>query len=367
VRSGSWLRHLRSGNGGIVRGFVFHSPGVGDVETVKDPQLTPDGVIIEPLVSGVCGTDVHMFYEGTLTQADSLPVVMGHEFVGRVIETGAEATARLPYPDGRGLVAGDLVGVEPMLPCGRCTNCQRGWPNLCTDWGHLGILTDGSWADFVRAPGSRVIRIDADVDVSAVGLLEPLACAVNFVLDKGELQAGQRVVIFGGGPIGLLCAQVALAASAAAVLVVEPSEQRRALARRVGATHTVASGEADEIRDELGTEPDLIVDASGHPAAVATAVALARPGSRLVLAGLGSGALTPMDTNAIVQKELEIRGGFASRWAFGRALALIASNSVDTAALVTKTVPWSQAADVLAELHTGNPSVCKILLSNEVQ
>lgn len=345
-----------------MQGFVYREPAHAEVEDVPDPELAEDGLIVQPVVSGVCGTDVHMFYEGTLTRADRRPVVMGHEFVGRVVEIGPKAFDALPYPDGGRPQVGDLVGVEPMLPCGRCPSCLRGRPNLCRDWGHLGILDHGSWADYVAVPGRRTVRISPQTDPRAAGLLEPLACAVNFVLERGQVRAGDRVVIFGGGPIGLLCAQVAVAAGAE-VAVVEPNPTRRDLATRIGAHHVVAEPSPDAVAEALSAE--VVIEASGHPSALTAAIAVAPAGGRVVLAGLGSGAPVPLDMNLLVQKELEVRGGFASRWAFGRALALIESGRVDTAALISQTVPWQQARDVIERLHAGRPDICKVLLLNE--
>jgi 2-desacetyl-2-hydroxyethyl bacteriochlorophyllide A dehydrogenase len=345
-----------------VLAFVMEGTGVGGVRDVPDPVASAGQLLVRPDYSGLCGTDVHMFHEGTLTRPDALPVVMGHEFTGVVEEIGPGALDRRPYPEDRPLQVGDRVAVEPMLPCGRCLRCLRGRPNLCLDWSHLGILVDGAWAELVAVPGSRAVRIPESIDPVESGLLEPLACAVNFVLDRGEVAPGDAVLVLGAGPIGLLSAQVAVAAGAGSVVVSEPNPLRRELASSVGATAVVdpVAGLPDLRELTGGREVDVVVEATGVPAAVASAITLAPSGSRVVLAGLGGSSAVPLDANLLVQKELEVRGGFASRWAFARAIDLLARERVRTAPLVSSVRHWSEALEAMKAM-TGDPATCKIL------
>lgn len=338
--------------------------GMGRRERVSDPTPRPGDVIIAPAYSGLCGTDIHMFNEGTLTRQDALPVVMGHEFVGTVVELGPEHPHREPH----GLRIGETVAVEPMLPCNACTQCHAERFNLCSDWSHLGILENGCWADYVRVPAGRASRLPDGVSTYAAALAEPLACAVNFVMHRGALKPGENVLILGAGAIGLLSAAMARAAGACLVIVSEPQQQRRESAGKVGADLTLdplTQDIGDAIRTALpkAAGVDLIIEATGSKSAVSQAIALAAPGSRIVLSGLGAEGTTPIDTTGIVTKELSVLGGFASRRAMHTGLQAIAAGYVDTDHLVTSIRPWADAESAMRDALV-DPATCKILFSH---
>lgn len=345
-----------------MRAFVMRGIGDAGVETVADPVPEVADMVIAPLLSGMCGTDVHMYREGTLTRRESLPVVMGHEFVGEIADTNGHTTT----VSGDRLAVGTKVVVEPLLPCGTCRMCLQGKQNLCIQWSHLGILRDGSWADLVTAPAARVSVVPDGVSVEAAALSEPLACAVNFVIHQGGLSAGESVLILGAGPIGLLCASIAKAAGARLVAVSEPQEYRRSRAFEAGAdiVFDPSNGDlADEVLHHTqGLGFDLIVEATGAAPVVVQALEVAQPGSRVVLAGLGNAGFAQVDANTIVTKELQVRGGFASRRAMGTALSVLQSGAVRTDLLITSIQPWTEAKKVM-DGGESNPKSCKNLFS----
>ncbi|OBC17118.1 hypothetical protein A5784_25010 [Mycobacterium sp. 852013-50091_SCH5140682] len=344
-------------------GFVMSDLGIGRRERLKDPTPRAGDVIVAPDYSGLCGTDIHMFNDGTLTQLDALPLVMGHEFVGRVVEVGA-SDHDVPIP----LRVGDAVAVEPMLPCERCHQCAAGRFNLCSNWSHLGILENGSWADFVRVPARRATKLPDGVTTYDAALAEPLACAVNFVVHRGQLQPGEAVLVLGAGPIGLLSICMAKSAGAEVVIVSEPHTYRREMASAVGADIVVdpmTQDLADAIRTALPNKlgVDLIVEATGSKSAVSQAITIAAPGSRIVMSGLGGG-LTPVDSDALVSKELTILGGFASRNAMQAGLDAIAAGYICTADFVTATYPWADAEHAMHKV-LADPETCKILFTHD--
>jgi 2-desacetyl-2-hydroxyethyl bacteriochlorophyllide A dehydrogenase len=347
-----------------VHAFVMSDIGIGRRERIKDPAPAAGDVIIAPEYSGLCGTDVHMFNEGTLTRQEALPVVMGHEFVGRIVEFGTSDAASV----GHRLRIGDAVAVEPLVPCQMCPQCRAKRPNLCADWSHLGILEDGCWADYVRVPIGRVTKLPEGVNPYDAALAEPLACAVNFVVHRGQLQPGQSVLIQGAGPIGLLSVCMARAAGASVVIVSEPHAHRRQAALKVGAD-VVVDPMTQDLPDTIRTYVpgaagvDLIVEATGSKTAVSQSVSLAAPGSRIVLSGLGSGGPTPIDTTDIVAKELSILGGFASCDAMSTGLDAIAAGHVKTDDLVTAIYPWAEAEQAMQDMLV-DPHTCKILFSH---
>lgn len=342
--------------------FVMSDIGIGRRERVTDPTPSATDIVVTPGYSGLCGTDVHMFNEGSLVRHENLPLVMGHEFVGTVVEIGGD-TSRRPYGETDRLRIGDEVAVEPMLPCGQCTQCLRGKSNLCTNWSHLGILEDGCWADFVRVPTARATKLPEGVSLYDAALAEPLSCAVNFVVHRGKLAVGESVLIMGAGPVGLLSIAVARAAGAGTIIVSEPQSHRRLTAELMGADLVIDPLTQDlpgVVRSNAAHGVDLIVEASGSKAAVSQSVSIASSGTRIVLSGLGGIGPTPIDTSAIVTKELTILGGFASRWAMQAGLSAIAAGRISTDHLVTSVRDWSNAEQAMQDMLS-DPMTCKIL------
>lgn len=344
-----------------MQAFVMSDLGVGGVATVPDPSPGTGEALLAPVFSGLCGTDIHLFREGTMLDRNALPLVLGHEFVAEVVDARGLRTI-----DGIPLEPGSLVAAEPVLPCGACVQCARGRFNLCADWTHLGITRNGSWAELVVAPAARLTHVPQGISAREAALAEPLACAVNFILDRGGLRAGQSVLVLGAGPVGLLAAAVARAAGAAAVVVSEPQPGRRERAHAIGADLVV-----DPIGEDLSTAVseftrgagvDLIVEITGAAAAVAQAIVLARPGTRVVLAGLGNCDPVPVDVNQVALKELEVRGGFASRWAMSRGLNLLARGTVGVESIITSERSWAEAITAMDDMRS-DPDTCKIVLS----
>ncbi len=347
-----------------MKAFRMQGIGEGSVQTVDDPVLGEDELLVEPVVSGLCATDVHVYFEGALVR--DLPLTMGHETVGRVIEARRSGDWS-PYAENAQTVqVGDLVCVEPLLPCNQCHACLRGRQNLCSNMSHLGIWRDGCWADYVTVPSLRAVPVHGSLSPSQAVFVEPLACALHF-LDRAGIGPGRSALIVGAGPAGLLTLQAAKASGASPLIVSDPADPRRRLAQDLGADLVVDPTEQDldeNIDDATaGLGCDVIIEVAGAPAAVQQAITIARPGSCVVLAGICGETHTEIDTNAIVTKELTIVGALASRWHFDRAMKLVVSGAVDTGPLVSRSTAWT---DVEAMLHVAHKdlSVVKILLEH---
>lgn len=346
-----------------MKAFRMHGVGQATFDDVSEPTPAAGDLVLEPVVTGLCSTDVHVLFDGALV--DELPITMGHEVVGRVVDARPPGSSD-PYADGRaGPRTGDLVCVEPLLPCGACFPCVRGRPNQCLHSNHLGISADGCWAELLTVPARRAVRVADGVEARRAIFVEPLACALHFI-DTAGLGPGQAVAVLGTGPAGLLTVQAA-AATGATVIASDPHPARRALAEKLGATVTVdptavdlGAALADATR---GVGPDAVVEIAGHPSAVAQAVDVAPPGSTVVLAGVCGQTHNAIDTNAIVMRELIVRGAVASRWHFARAMDLISSGRIDTGALVSMEEPWDHVDRLLGVAHDDR-DVCKILLQH---
>jgi (R,R)-butanediol dehydrogenase/meso-butanediol dehydrogenase/diacetyl reductase len=202
---------------------------------VVEPEPTSGEVQIRVKASGICGSDLHEYTNGPM----GLPVkphprtgkkvpdlTLGHEFSGEITRIS---------PDVIGFTAGDRVTVRPSLPCGQCKFCREGKPTLCPNVTFLGINGDGAFAPYIVAKASTVYKIPQEMTYEQASFCEPLAVAAHG-LRKGSVGLGTTVAITGAGPIGLLALQVAIAAGASKVFVIEPIGRRRDLALQLGAT-----------------------------------------------------------------------------------------------------------------------------------
>jgi L-iditol 2-dehydrogenase len=348
-----------------MKAFRMHGVAAGAVETVADPRPDSGDVVIEPLLSGVCSTDVHVYLEGALDAP--LPVTLGHEVVGRVV-AAPESREWAPYAANPGpLGEGDMVCVEPLLPCGGCHQCLRGRPNLCARQTHLGISRDGCFADLVSVPALRATALPEALVPDVAIFVEPLACALHFV-DKAGVGPGMSLLVLGAGPAGLLTVQAA-AIAGVDVIVSEMSASRRAHALRLGARVAIDPGSDDlgaaVLDATAGLGPDAVIEVTGNPDAVGQAIDVAPSGSTVVLAGICGQKRTLVDTNAVVRREITVTGALASRWHFGRAIALLRDGRIRVDGMVSRREHWTRADEVLRTAAVDR-DVCKILLTHAV-
>jgi len=255
--------------------------GVGRLEltAVPEPEPGPGDLKLRVHYCGVCGSDLHEFRSNILTIAGNRQTpIMGHEFSASVVGLG---------PGAEGFAVGDLVVVNPGLPCGECRYCQSGRDNLCEVISGVGYQRPGGFAEYLCAPASRAIRMPPDAPADLLALTEPLAVALH-ALNQGTLQRGESVFIAGAGPIGALCVAAARHLGAGQVIVSEPAANRRALAQRLGADEVIdPSASSASVRVlELtgGAGVDLAVECVGEARPLDDCLASTSRGGRTVVA-----------------------------------------------------------------------------------
>jgi len=284
----------------------------------------PGDVVVKVAMAGLCGTDYRIW---TGDRRVGYPRVLGHEFVGTVAETGFAVTR---------VRVGDRVAVEPNYSCGRCPLCREGNRNLCLSRTAVGIDVDGCFAETVRVPERCCWPAPAGVADEDLMITEPLAVVVRAVA-RGDVQAGASAAVVGAGSLGLLAVQV-LRGRGARVLVVSRTPRRFALARELGAevTRTVAEAPLEETaRAFSGREGvDVVLETAGTPEAVSHALALVRPGGRVVLTGLPHDP-TPVVFFSVVRREVTLTGSMIYQDEFPEAMRLVATGTVKTRPLVT--------------------------------
>jgi 2-desacetyl-2-hydroxyethyl bacteriochlorophyllide A dehydrogenase len=295
--------------------------------------------VVDVAYAGICGTDLHIC-AGEHPRAEA-PLVLGHEFVGRLTV------------DAGGLAAGQPVAVEPLLNCGHCTPCRTGRSHVCEQLRLIGIDVPGGVAEQVRVPESRLIALPDDVELHAAAFVEPLAVTVHAVRRSG-LRLGDTVMVAGAGPIGLGVAACARLAGAGEIFVSEPSAARRSVAEELGFTLLDPDDPGADLSERTRGELAAVVfDTAGHPAVAAGLASWTTVGGRIVFVGV-YGKPTALDLQDIVFRELDAVGcRVYERADMETAVAMIATGRFDPSPLITGTVALADAPAALDRLRSG--------------
>jgi threonine 3-dehydrogenase len=199
------------------------------IEDVPVPAVGRDDVLIRVLRTGVCGTDLHIYeWDGWAQQNVTVPLIIGHEFSGEIVELGSEVQE---------LETGDIVSGEGHLVCGRCRNCMAGRRVQCARTKGVGVNSPGAFAEYIVLPATNVWKHPADIDLAVAAIFDPFGNAVHTALTFPVL--GEDVLITGAGPIGIMAAIVARHAGARYVVITDVSPYRLDLARKIGVTSAV--------------------------------------------------------------------------------------------------------------------------------
>ena len=303
------------------RAAVLYAPGDLRVEDRAIPEPGPREVLVEITAVGVCGSDIHYYEHGRIGPYDVRdPLVLGHESAGRVVSLGEDATRHR---------VGDRVTLEPGVPCGRCRECRSGRYNLCADVAFFATPpVDGAFARYVTIHEDFAFALPEELSDEAGALMEPLSVGI-WACRKAGVSAGDRVLVTGAGPIGLLAMQVARAFGATQVEVSDVNERRLALAERTGATRVLRAG-ADE-----PAEADALIECSGHPPALGAGIAALRPAGTAVVVGMGPGDSAEVPLALIQNREIWLTGTFRYANTYPTAIALAAGRRVDLEAIIT--------------------------------
>ncbi|GAA1267405.1 L-threonine 3-dehydrogenase [Saccharothrix xinjiangensis] len=275
-------------------------PGLS-LTDVPDPTPGPGDVVVRVLRTGICGTDLHIdSWDDWAAHNVHAPLVLGHEFVGEVVEIGAAVT---------GVAVGDLVSGEGHLVCGTCRNCKAGRRHLCANTRGLGVHRDGAFAEYVVLPEENAWVHRAPVDLDVAAIFDPFGNAVHTALSFPVI--GEDVLITGAGPIGIMAAAVAKHAGARNVVITDVSEHRLELARAVGVDLALDVGRRtiSEAQAELGMSEgfDVGMEMSGKPIALQEMIGNMAHGGRIAMLGLPAEGF-PVDWSAVVLKMLHVKG-----------------------------------------------------------
>lgn len=315
-----------------MRAAVLDGTGGIDITDIPVPVPAEGEVVIAPVGTGVCGTDLHLA-DGDYPHG-RFPVVPGHEFAGYITAVGPGVT---------GFAEGDYVGVNPNVSCGQCRWCRIGATNLCVDLFPVGVAINGSVAEYVAVPARITHPISTAITHRAAPLIEPFACVLH-ALERVPDWKDQELVIFGAGSIGLMAIILGRAEGVTGIRVVEPNPARRQAAADLGAQQAVAS--ADEL-DRTGF--DLALDASGHPVAIGQAIDALGPRGRLIQMGVASPTATvPLNPYDVFAKEISIIGSNSLAEKYPESAERMVDLQGELSDLVTSTYPLEDYAAAMA-------------------
>jgi L-iditol 2-dehydrogenase len=306
------------------------------IEERSVPRPGPAEVVVRVRSVGVCGSDTHYYDHGRIGSfVVEEPLVLGHEASGEVTELGSDVTR---------LSIGQRVSVEPGVPDLTCEQCLAGRYNLCPDMRFFATPPiDGAFAEYVVVHEAFAHPVPEIISDDAAALLEPLSVGI-WACKKARVSAGDRVLITGAGPIGLVSVQAALAFGATEVIVSDVNPARLALAKDLGATEVVDARETT--LSDLPRPPGVLLECSGHAPAISDAIRALDRAGRAVLVGMG-GDEVPLPVSVVQERELQLTGTFRYAGTWPTAIALVAAGRIDLDRLVTGTYRLDQAEDAL--------------------
>ena len=308
------------------------------------PSPRAGEVLLRVMASGICGTDIHILrgeYMG------GYPVIPGHEFAGVVAGLGAGVTR---------VQLGERAAVEPNIACERCEECLNNRENFCRNWQAVGVSLPGGMSEYVIAPEQQVFGI-GDLPFEQAAFVEPLACVLHG-LEHLTLCPGDRVLLAGAGPIGMLLLRGLGLLGAARVDVAERNPARLGFAAKAGVGQAFAS--LDEARPDAY---DVVVDATGVPAVMARLLDYARPGGQVLWFGVPpSGAQMTLEPFKVFRKGLAIYGSFTSRRNSYQAVELLRSGRLGVGDLVSHRLPLEEFERGCQLIESGAEDVRKVMI-----
>jgi (R,R)-butanediol dehydrogenase/meso-butanediol dehydrogenase/diacetyl reductase len=338
-----------------MRAAMYHGQGDIRVEHVDEKELKPGDIRLEVGACGICGSDLHEYAEGPIAipenephpmTGETIPIRLGHEFSGTVIETGSDVESPRE---------GDRVVVNPIIACGDCQYCTSGQYSLCDSLMNIGIHGGGGgFAETVVVPAENAVALPANVPLEYGALVEPLSVSLHAVRRSG-LSAGDTVAVFGAGPIGLGVLQAALASGAKEAYVSEPRQARRDVAERLGATETIDPTETDPVRrisaaTDGGT--DTSFEVAGVEETLTQAIRATRKAGTAVVVSVYEEPAT-LHPNYVMMAERDIVGSYgyqggplSGRGEFATTVQMIDDGRLEVEPMVTSRI---QLEDIVAK------------------
>ncbi len=331
-----------------MKALVKHEAAAGlRLREVPRPVPGDSDVLIRVLRTGICGTDLHIYgWDAWAQQHLPVPLTIGHEFVGEVVEVGAKVS---------GPSVGDLVSGEGHVVCGACRNCRAGRRHLCAHTDSVGMTRDGAFAEYLVLPAGNVWQHKPGIDLDVAAIFDPFGNAVHTALAFPVM--GEDVLVTGAGPIGLMAAKVVRHAGARHVVISDVNEYRLDLAAKMGITDTVnpTAGPVVEMQRKLGMLEgfDVGLEMSGNAAALAEMVENMTHGGSIALLGLPSGPVS-LDLSTVVLNSLTLAGIYGREmFETWYAMSVMVDQGLDITPVITHRYPAEEFDEAFATARSG--------------
>lgn len=322
------------------------------IEQERPAVVNADDVLVKIKRVGICGSDMHI-YHGTNPLA-TYPRIVGHEVAGEVAEVGSAVT---------GLQPGDHVVVEPINYCGECYACRKGRPNVCEKLSVFGVHEDGGMREYAVLPEKQLHSVNKDLSWDEIVLAEPYTIGAQAVW-RGNVEAGDTVLIQGCGPIGICILKLAKIAGAH-VFMTDLSEERMAFAKESGADEVINAGK-ESVKDRVleltdGTGPNVVIDAVGMPATVELSIDLVSPAGYVVVLGFDERP-SAIPQLPITKKEITIVGSRLQTNQFGKVVDLLNSGELRSDGLITHKFALDDVQEAFNYVENNPDKVRKALI-----
>jgi threonine 3-dehydrogenase len=318
------------------------------LEEVPEPRIGLNDVLIRVDRTGICGTDLHIYkWDAWAQKTIPVPMVVGHEFVGEIVEVGGNVVD---------FHAGDLVSGEGHVVCGRCRNCLAGRRHLCKDTKGIGVNRPGAFAQYLALPMTNVWHHAPGIDLDVASIFDPFGNAVHTALSFNVL--GEDVLITGAGPIGLMATAVVKHAGARYVIVTDVNPYRLELARRMGATRAVdvRSERLEDVQKELGMAEgfDVGLEMSGNPDAFRAMLANMAHGGKIAMLGIPTEEMA-IDWNTVVFNMLTIKGIYGREmYETWYKMTVMLQSGLDIRPVITHHFGYEEFEKGFAAMRTGD-------------
>ena len=306
------------------------------LEEIPVPKIGINDVLIKTLRTGICGTDVHIYKWDEWAQATiPVPMAIGHEFVGEIVETGSNVSDFYP---------GEIVSGEGHVVCGRCRNCFAGRRHMCAHAMGIGVNRPGAFAEYIALPMTNVWPVHKSIPLDVAAIFDPFGNAVHTALSFPVL--GEDVLVTGAGPIGIMGAAVAAHAGARYTVITDVNPYRLELARKMGVTRAVDVRETKlaDVQKELGmTEGfDVGMEMSGSPAGFRDMLANMAHGGKIAMLGLPSEEIS-IDWRTVIFNMLTIKGVYGREmYETWYKMTVMLQSGLDIASIITHRFPYTE-------------------------
>lgn len=322
-----------------------------EISDVQMPEPKEGEALLRVKSAGICGSDIGAF-RGT-NGLVSYPRIIGHEIAGEVIS--------IPENNKNGIKPGDRVIVDPYLYCGHCYPCSIGRTNCCVDLKVLGVHVDGGMAEYFCHPADMLLKVPDDMPWDIIPLAEPLTIALHGI-HRLNLKAGEHIAINGAGPIGLLAAMVALHYGAEPIMI-DLVKERLDFAKSLGVRYTINLREEDLVEKVSeytnGRMAECVMEASGANSAIRATLDIVSHAGRIALTGWPKQE-TPIPTDMITRKEVDVRGARTSAGEFPEAIDLIYHQKVDARRILTKVISIDEAPETIRDIEKNPGDYMKV-------